>query len=202
MNKILGPVLVAALAAASAPAIAVPAPAPPAPAPALNPASIAVARQILTIAFPPEKREKMFTSVMNAMVDQSLQALRSSDLVKDKDFEALIARQSRRMYDEMNPTVDAALPDYFESFARAYARDFSLDDLNAILAFVKTPTGQRYFERAPQLMQDPDVQASTQRMMTKILAKAPEIIRENRAEIEDYVAKHKQQKAAEPTPVS
>ncbi len=100
------------------------------------------------------------------------------------------------MFDKMKATMDASLPDYFESFARAYARGFSRDDLNEILAFVKTPTGQRFFERSPQLIKDPDVQAANQRMLARLSTKLPEIKRETLRGVEDYLAKKDKEKSA------
>lgn len=86
--------------------------------------------------------------------------------------------------------------------ARVYAREFSVDDLNAVLAFVKTPAGQNFFERGPLILKDPDVQASQQRMMTQVVGKLPEMMRQTE-EIEEYVAKKsKEQKAIEPKPVT
>ena len=169
----------------------------------VDPTSVAVARQILTIAFPVEKRSQMFTSIMDSIVEQGRKSLEDLGQSKDKDFQAIIDRSQRRMFDQLKVAMTAALPDYFESFAHAYARDFSPDDLAAILAFAKTPAGQRYFERAPLILKDPDVQASGQRMMAQMLAKMPDIIRENKQDIEDYVAmKAKQEKAGNPKPVT
>ncbi|HEX4736522.1 MAG TPA: DUF2059 domain-containing protein [Allosphingosinicella sp.] len=155
----------------------------------LDPASLAIARQILTIAFPPEKRVQMYRDVMQAIVDQSIKAVGDPGTVKDKDFQAILDRSTRRAFEQLTEAIIAASPDYFECMARAYARGFSRDDLNAVLAFVRTPAGQRYFERAPLLLKDPDVQAASQRMMAKVIERAPEITRETAQEIEAYRAR-------------
>jgi hypothetical protein len=203
MNKLLGPVLGAVLLGASAPAISAPQPqpAPPAAAP-VDPASLALARQILTIGIPPEKRVQMFSSIIDSISDQARKSMEALPFAKDKDFKALMDRSTQRMWGEMKPIMTAALPDIFESMARAYAREFSADDLNAMLAFARTPAGQHFFERSPLILKDPDVQAANQRMSAQMLTKLPEIMRENRQDIEDYVAKHPAQKETEKTPVS
>ena len=176
--------------------------APLASAKALDPASLALAHQIVTLAFPPEKRSQMFASVMEAVVKQSRTAVDTKGLTGDKDFQKLVDRQTERMYASVMVTVDAALPDYFESMTRAYAREFSVDDLNAILVFVKTPAGQHYFERAPLILQDPDVQATSQRMMAQVLKKMPEMTREMMRDVQDYVAKKNTGKTDDRAPVS
>src|SRR5258708_484679 len=142
MKKILGSAFGAMLIASSAPALAqgdaapiAPAIAPAAKATAVDPASLALAHQILAIAFPPEKRSQMFASMMDSLVDQNRKTMENVGFAtKDKEFQAIIDRSTQRLFDQLKATMDSALPDYFESMARAYARDFSPDDLKAILA--------------------------------------------------------------------
>jgi len=155
----------------------------------VDPASLAVAREILAVAFPAEKRPELFRAVMQSMVDQTSDSMRSLGKAKDKDFQTIVDRSTHRMFDQLTEIIVAALPDYFEGMARAYARDFSLDELNAVLAFVKTPAGQHYFQRAPLLLKDPDVQAANQRMIATMAERAPEMAREPRQEVEAYVAR-------------
>ena len=120
-------------------------------------------------------------------------------VASDKDFEVLMDRSVKRMFDQLKATMIASLPDFFESMSRAYAHNFSPEDLNAILNFVRTPAGQHYFQRAPLIMKDPDVQAASQRMMAQLLAKKPELDRENKQDIETYIAsKAKHGKAGQP----
>ena len=171
------------------------------PAP-VDPTALAIAHQILAIGMPPENRSQMFGSIMDSVNDQTRKNVEGLGLSKDKDFQAVMNRSTQRMWDEMKPIMNAALPDIFESMARAYAREFSTDDLNALLAFVKTPAGQHFFERAPMILKDPDVQAANQRMTAQLLGKLPQIMQENMRDIEDYVAKKKLEKPAEKTPVS
>ena len=169
----------------------------------LDPASVALAHQIVTIAFPPEKRSQMFGSMMDSVVEQTRKNVQSHVKSGDKEFQTLLDRSSERMFEAMKTSVESSLPDIFKSFERAYARSFSHDDLVAILAFVKTPAGQRYFERAPQLLKDPDVEAATGRMTAQLFTKLPQIQRETMREVEDYVAtKNEEEKSARPTPVS
>ena len=147
MKKILGPIL-GALIVLSAPAGAATQGAVAAKATALDPAALALAHQILDIGIPAEKRSQMFGSVMDTLMGD-LQGDRKSALsTKDKDFQALMDRSTQRMWDQIKPIMNAALPDIFESMARAYAREFSTDDLTAILAFVKTPAGQHFRTRS------------------------------------------------------
>ena len=170
---------------------------------ALDPASLALAHQILAIAFPPEKRSGIMNSVMDSIVDQTRKNTENLKLIDDKDLQAIVDRSTQRMFAQLKVSLNASLPDYFDSMERAYARSFSRGDLEAILAFVKTPAGQRYFERAPDILKDPNVQAAGQRMTAQLVAKLPEMQNELMREIEDYVAKkQKDEQAAAPKPVT
>jgi hypothetical protein len=218
MNRFLAPLagvslIVLAPAAASAqPAPATPRRLPPiqprvvSPANAttrVDPAALVFAHQILDIGIPPEKRSQMFASVIDSLNDQMRKNVQSLGLTKDKHFQALMDRSTQRMWDEVKPIMNAALPDIFEGMAHAYAREFSTDDLSALLAFVKTPAGQHFFERGPNILKDPDVQAAQQRMLAQLAGKLPEIMRQNKQDIADYLArKAKQEKAAAPKPVT
>jgi hypothetical protein len=201
-SLVLAPLGAAASAQTSSqPTSSAPAPsAPPNTAAALDPVSLDLAHQIITIAFPPEKRSQMYASMMDAIMGQARANVESKLGTGDKDLDAIVGRSMDRMYADMKANLNAAIPDYFESFARAYARDFSRDDLQAILAFVKTPAGQHYFSRVPELLKDPDVQAANQRLMEKMLAKMPELEAQTLRDIQDYVAKQK--KKSDSPPVS
>ena len=202
MNQILTPML-AALFVVAAPVSAAPQPAPKANLAPVDPAALAIAHQILAIGIPAEKRSQMFTSVLDSLSEQVRKSAAGLSPTKDKDFQAILDRSTQRLWDGMKPIMNAALPDIFESMARAYARDFSVDDLNALLAFVKTPAGQHFFERSPLILKDPDVQASQQRMMAQIGEKLPGIMRQDKQDIEDYLAKKaEEEKASEPKPVT
>lgn len=160
----------------------------------LGPTSLSLAHDILNYAFPPEKRADMMDSVMDSIIEQTRKNVPSSTFTDDKDFQAVLDHSLRRMQEELKATVREGVPDYFESFARAYARDFSREDLEAIDAFVKTPAGQHYFARAPDLLNDPDVQAASARMSAKLLARLPALQRETMRDIQDYIDKKQQEK--------
>ena len=198
---ILG-ISLAMAAPASAAAQPAPAPVPVAKATPLDPASLAVAQQIITIAFPPEKRSQMYASMMNSIISQARTDVEAKTSTGDKGLDAIVDRSMLRMYDQLQASLQESLPDIFDSFARAYARGFSRDDLQAILAFVKTPAGQRYFQRLPQLLADPDIQAANKRMSEKLLVKLPGLEAQTKQEVEAYVEKKLKEKKAAAVPVS
>ena len=204
MKTILGPIAAAILVSA-APATAQPAaPASVAAKPApVDPASLALAHQILAIAYPADKRSQMYASIMDSIVEQTRKTVEGKVATGDKGLDAIIDRFMGRMYDQMKASMNTAIPDYFAAFERAYAREFSPGDLMAILAFAKTPSGQHFFARSPLILKDPDVQAASQRMQVEMLAKLPDLQRQLMRDVQAYVAKKtNEEKAAKPTPVS
>src|SRR2546430_2196284 len=85
----------------------------------VDPVALALAHQILDIGFPAEKRSQMFASVMDSLNGQARKAMENLGFTTDKDLQALMNRSSQRMWDEMKPILNAALPDIFDSIARA-----------------------------------------------------------------------------------
>jgi hypothetical protein len=163
----------------------------------IDPEALALASDILTAAFPPEKREQLFSSTLDSIVDQTRKTLATRAPVGDKDFQVILDHSIQRQFDQMKTILNGQIPDIYDSMAHAYARMFSKEDLTQILAFVKTPAGQHYFQQATAVLKDPDVQAANQRMLTQLLAKLPDLQGQTMQEIEDYLAKkEKQQKAS------
>jgi len=203
VGLVLGAISIVAVPAGAAAQPQGASPAPAAAATALDPASLALAHQIVTIGFPPQTRSQMYASVLDAISEQTRKNLLSKMTSGDKGLDAIVDRSLRRMDEQMKATIDVSIPDYFDAFTRAYARGFSHDDLEAILAFVKTPAGQRFFQRSPMLIRDPDVQAASARIQAQLIAKLPELQRQTMQEVEDYVAtREKQAKLVKKPPVS
>ncbi len=136
--------------------------APPGAATELDPAKLAISRQIIAVVLPPDQREKMLETVLDSMMRNmlsgALQGTGQGDEVRNNPkvrsvFERFMDRERALQMADLRE----AMPDLVEAYARAYARNFSLDDLKVIKAFVDTPAGARYVQRGAALMSDPDV---------------------------------------------
>ncbi len=148
------------LAAAPASAIAAsPAAATNAPLPAteLPASSLELARQIWDIALPPEHRLAMFAGVMRSVADQMSPSALSD--ISDGELRAIIENKIAAIPDRLMPVTEKHIPAMMESYARAYAREFSGDELQQILTFARTPAGGRYLSRSSAVLEDPDVAA-------------------------------------------
>lgn len=185
MSKLIVGMLVA-IASVSHPATAQPIPA--SNAPPVDPTSLSLARQVLAAEFPPEKREQAFAKMMDSIMAQSRMALEKYAKPGDKGFQSLVEDSTAHLAHALKASIITGLPDIYEARARAYARNLSPDDLQAVLAFAKSPAGQHYYQSLPSLSNDPDVIAATQRAMARLLTNAKEIAEQNQKAAEDYVA--------------
>jgi hypothetical protein len=164
--------LLAVLALALAAPVAVqaePASPPPAATP-VDPARLAIGRELVAIVLPPAQREQMMTSVMNSMmgamaasIEGSLGKEINSDPEKAKIFHTFLERQQALALED----VKTMLPDLVEAYAHAYARNFTLDELTQTKAFMSTPAGAKFMQRGPALLSDPDGTA----LLTSVMAR-------------------------------
>ena len=170
--------LAAATLLLTVPAVAQKAPAPTAPTD-IDPARLATARDIVAVVLPPSQRQQIMTSIVRSMQGNMVagmvngmadlkQELATKPAVKQA-FDRFIARQQQLAEADIN----GALPELVEAYARAYARNFTADDLTSIKAFVVTPAGTKFLQRAPQLLADPDVAAWQRRLAAQAMARQP-----------------------------
>jgi hypothetical protein len=167
--------MMAGLIAAGCPAPAIAAPtaetvaAPTAP-PALDPARVAAGRELIAVVLPPEKRNQMMESVLNAMLRNMVAGAEqgtglaqqlAADDAKRAVFERFVERQRLLALAD----IKQALPGLIEAFAHAYARIFTVDEMSQIKAFAATPAGAKFLQRGPDRRADPDVGA-WQRVLT------------------------------------
>lgn len=132
-----------------------------------EPARLALAQQIIAIVLPPDRVDAMVTKLMDALARPmagQFSAYTQGDPGLEKlfnDFMADAAQSGRT-------SLIATMPELRTATARAYARNFTEDELSRILAFGQTATGRKYLSRASDLMQDPDVQATFAKMMPQV----------------------------------
>ena len=168
---------------AAAPPAAAPAPAEPAAAPALLAPPPAIERQMLarryvSLAVSPDQFLDMFRSGLAAGVsegcscgDDKKQATKAEADARMKHFLALY-----------EPKVRERLPNLMEAYATVYAREFSADDLKAMIAFAQSPAGQHYLARMPVIETDPIVQMQVEGFMLDLAPIMRQLEKEDCAE--------------------
>jgi hypothetical protein len=157
-----------------------------------DPANLPLAREIVTIAYPPENRRAMFARVSDAMISQVRGAiLPETPSSWDAELQQIFERYVERVRAVSNEATSDGAPAIFEAFARAYARQFTRDDLLQIRAFVSTPAGAKYVQRASELLTDPDVAEANRAYMARTFRELEPVMAQLRRETEAYLARRR-----------
>jgi len=98
-------------------------------------------------------RELMELTNANQSLDQMIMMLapQLSQLLEQANPQQ--GQLVRQIVDEMViPELRKSIPEAVDSAATIYARTFTQAELNQVIAFYKTPTGQKFIDRMPGLM--------------------------------------------------
>lgn len=117
-----------------------------------------LARSIVDTAFPPARREEMMDKLMRAMGDQMKSAMPPA-LLTDPGLAKIMTEYLMELPTTLRPATSAFIPKQMDAVAQAYARMFTLGELNDIVAFARTPSGASYLQRSMEVMSDPAVAA-------------------------------------------
>lgn len=144
----------------------------------IDPARVAAGKALLNVIMPPETREAMMDQMMTGLMANIQQGfagkLGALGDLKDKPeveaiFDRYMARQQRNTIDMLKEN----LPGMFDAMANAYARRFTVAQMEETQRFFATPTGQIYMKESVMIMSDPDIAAWQRQLMTKAMEKAP-----------------------------
>ena len=159
------------------------------PVSAPDPSRVVVARRLMDQIMPPATRDQMMRSMMGAMSQNMVGALRqnaelTTSLEKLPGAQAVFDRFLHRQMDIGTQDLVANLPTMLDAMAKAYARRFTLVQLKEMGVFFATPTGQAYLMQAPTIMSDPDVGVWMNQLMTRSMQRLPEQMAKLKADIE------------------
>ena len=164
---------------------------------------LAAARAVVLKLLPPGAYERMlgesFDSMMDAMIDSmgtlplgqiariggitEEQAAKIGEAsieemmgIYDPHWRERAKLTTTGMMSEMGELMGKFEPQVRDAMARAYARDFTLEELTELLRFFETPAGAHYAERSLQIYSDKEVVAEMSGMMPEIMREMPAII--------------------------
>ena len=166
-----------------------PPPTAPAPATPVDPARLTAARALMDQLMPPATRDQMMRSIITAMMQNMTRSFAQNPelataMDKEPGARAVFDRFTERQMTTSTNDLIANLPGMLDAMARAYARRFTLAQLNDMATFFATPTGQIYLTQAPTIMADPDVGAWMNGLMTRSMQRMPDELAKLKAEIE------------------
>jgi hypothetical protein len=179
------PLLAAAALLLTTPAVAQTAPASagtsasPVQAPApVDPARLAAARDVVDEVLPPAKRQEMFGQLVNAMMknmtDGLVRGAGLDEVFKEQPkagaiFATFVARQRDLSLDDLRLHT----PELITAYADAYARNFTVDELGELKAWLGSSIGQKYIGFAFAIAGDPEIAAWQKGVMERAQKRVP-----------------------------
>jgi hypothetical protein len=118
---------------------------------------LAAARKIIATAYPPDYEAKLLGPVMQQLMGRIRAGMQLPPGFDDRGLHKILTDFLDSMPQRFQPVMEQHFPLVMDAFAHAYAREFSSEDLAAILAFAGTPAGRHYFVKSSEIMADPDV---------------------------------------------
>jgi hypothetical protein len=163
-------------------------------------ARLVAARQVIDQVWPLGTYERIMRAVMDQMVNGTLASMydmpadtfakglkadgpdkstgktfRQALAEDDPFFEERMRRSMNVMMGEMTALMNEVEPDVRVAFANAYARRFTVAQLNDLHTFFQTPTGQIYARESMTLMMGPDMMKAMQAFAPKMMERMPAI---------------------------
>ena len=113
-----------------------------APAPAQSPETVAAAKDLMAVMRSSDNFKAMMPSIMQALKPAIVQGRPEVD----RDFDALVAPLLGAMNSRLDEIIDKV--------AGIYARNFTAAELREVTAFYRGPTGQKFVQKLPGVMQE------------------------------------------------
>ncbi len=155
-----------------------------------NEASLKLSREIIAVAWPEDQRMVMMRRMQDAILAPMKANMQLPPELNDPGLHKILQDYIDNVPETMAPVMAQHMPALFEAMAHAYARNFSLPELEQILAFAHTPAGGKFFSRSSTLLQDPDVAAANGVMMRAAQQATMQSLGEMQGKISDYFKAH------------
>ena len=155
---------------------------------------LALARKAVAAIIPPGTMQKIMKSSMGnteEMMMKGMFDMKGADLgvtgegkektlrevmaEKDPHFEERMKITNRVMAEEMGGIFNRLEPRVAEGMARAYARRFTISELNEINHFFQSPAGANFARSSFELMTDPEMMAEMMSFMPEMMKEMPAI---------------------------
>jgi hypothetical protein len=184
----------AALIAMAAPAWA------QAPAPA--PAAVAKARELVTVMRAEELTRKTLDAQMKGvtagMADQIFKSgAFPAGMASDPEFRAIMQRYMDRVFADVNAQMQQIMPQLIDAMVQVYARQLTSAQMDDVIAFYRTPTGQVMLQKTPDITAEVGLKARDLTLgpiMQTIKETTPQLMTELKA----WADKHPQAKTEQP----
>lgn len=136
----------------------------------IQPSAMLLAKQIVALGYPEEDRERLFFTTMDQSVEQMRGAIAPSLPSDDPGAVAILDSWISEYTEASKGVLRKHIPDIMAGMEEAYATIFTVGELRDILEFVRTPSGQRYFELSPAISGAKSFADANQRYLDESIA--------------------------------
>ena len=185
----LGALPGAAIAKTAKPSKPAPAAVAATPAP-VDPERLAVAQRIVAIIVPPEGRAATFANAARQVYAQYHVTPRFPAGVDDAGLKKLLDDFNAALPGKLAPVLAKHTPLITEALARAYAREFTVEELQAIEGFAQTPAGRHFAQRYNAILQDSEVTGADKAYLGELVGQAQAATKTLNAQVDAYLAAH------------
>jgi hypothetical protein len=128
----------------------------------IDPATFAAADTLIETIMPKEGRKELIDSMVRPMIKNISDGILNNpemqaSLPEDPELINILNRFIEKQSELAIIGLDKDLPNMLTAMKRAYARQFSVKELQDAQAFFATPSGKAYMIKATGIMADPDV---------------------------------------------
>lgn len=159
----------------------------------ISPIAMILAKQIVAAGYPEEERERLFFATMDQTVAQMRGAIAPSLPRDDPGAVAILDDWIAEYTAASKDVLRKHIPDIMAGMEEAYATIFTEEELRDILSFVRTPSGQRYFELSPGITGAKSFADANRRYLDESVA----LLGPARSDLRQRLDEHMEQKRAE-----
>ncbi len=153
------------------------------PTAALDDGKLALATEIIDSGFPPDTRMGMFDDVINQLLAQMRTAIPNVD--NDPEMAEVFDRHVERVRATSMEVLSEHIDPLMNAMAIAYADEFTLEELQALHAYVTSPQGHGFLARTAAINAHPAFSAANQAYMQDYLSHMPQLMEQLREDAEN-----------------
>lgn len=129
----------------------------------------ALAQQIIDIGMPEETREDVFFKAMDDLMVQMRVAIEPKLPKDDPEVIKILDTWLLEFLDDSKSRLRSHIPALIDGMVQGYVNLYSNEELRDILAFVKTPSGQKFFQTSSEIIGQPEFAAANQVYMAEAM---------------------------------
>lgn len=128
----------------------------------VDPTKLESATQLLDTILPVESREEMMSAMLRPMMQNIQSSFENNTAFQkifnnDAEIKKVFQTYMQKLSDKAILKMQFELPAMVTAMSRAYARQFTLQEMADAKVFFSSPSGRAYMTKAGSIMNDPDL---------------------------------------------